>query len=293
MIPTRSRGEKYYGYWEDTKPGKIEAAVHVSNVLNLLALILFFFVIFSPFTVWSINSAIDGRFGTGPFVSSSSTQDWVCDGSEWCGSNNSTRIPAQWNIWSIVANSQTACSNGTNIYSDWSKPYGFCEKVDGEFKVIPKILAIQSFQILGFIFILFATCAGCSVRYSRSSGVFFAATLTFVAMVSTLASFSLMATTMWYQDLRSSKGTYLPVFSGDGRLYAMPVHSWNYGAAFGLVIVCWVWTLFAFRYYIYLGRLINDELDERSAKFEAETTDNETSASKFYDVVEKQDVVQS
>jgi len=69
----------------------------------------------------------------------------------------------------------------------------------------------------------------------------------------------------------------------------MPAANWGYGPAFGLIIVVWIWTLFAFLYYVYLSRWINEELE---AAFDKERHDEEaeTGAPK---TGEAGDVVQS
>jgi len=87
-------------------PGKVEGAIYGASCCNVVALIFFICVIFSPFTVWSVNSAANNRFGTGPFVPSASRYDFLCAAGEayvWC---IGTFVPQQWvNTYIIVMNS--------------------------------------------------------------------------------------------------------------------------------------------------------------------------------------------
>mmetsp|Transcript_7026 Transcript_7026/g.9188 ORF Transcript_7026/g.9188 Transcript_7026/m.9188 type:complete len:279 (-) Transcript_7026:997-1833(-) len=248
-------------FYDTHPPREVESAIYVANCCNCLALVFFLFIFFTPFTVWTqgYQEGVYTRLGTGPFVASDVVDSFPCNPLYCEDFILDNRV-----FWGDITDSQSACSNVTNIYTDWSGRYGFCDRVDGEFEAIPEIKTIQAFNVMAFILVIVSTCFGFSVRFSRKHGAYIAGVFSFFAMVSCLVSFSIMATTGWYQDLRSSEGGFLPVFTTTGALVAIPAHSWSYGASFGLLITICIWNLFASVAYVVLGKFIEEELDMRT-----------------------------
>mmetsp|Transcript_869 Transcript_869/g.1050 ORF Transcript_869/g.1050 Transcript_869/m.1050 type:complete len:270 (+) Transcript_869:146-955(+) len=242
-----------------TRKIDIQTKLYAANCCHYAAIMSFVCVLFSPFVVWSKGEVFGtfNRFGTGSFVASASTAEFVC-GEQYCVTVN---IPAQWNSWSDIENSELGCSNDTNIYRDFSFPYGFCEEVDGEFKTISSIRAIQAFILLALIFLMFSACAGCAVRVAKEGGVRIAAYLTFVSMICTVVAFSLMATNTWYSDLRNV-GSFIPLKGSNGRYFAMPTRGWNYGPSFVITICVFIWTALSFIYFLIAAKMISEQVAE-------------------------------
>uniref|UniRef100_A0A6S8DTX3 Uncharacterized protein n=1 Tax=Aplanochytrium stocchinoi TaxID=215587 RepID=A0A6S8DTX3_9STRA len=238
--------------------GKFESIAHSASCCNTLALVLGLFVVFSPFYLWNSEYTYAGtynRVATGPFIVSSTSETFNCG--LWCVGV----IDAQWNSFDEI-NSDNACTNDTNIFTEWSGKYGFCDSIGGTYSKPTEVKVLQAFVVMLMIFLILGSCAGCSVRSSKSKGLFLAAGLTFVSMICSIVAFSIVASSEWYTDLRNGVGS-LPVKNNVGQLTAMTSVKLYYGPAYICMIIIFLVLLISTCNYCAAAKYIDKEYEDK------------------------------